>query len=306
MHVCEFLHVSITVADLQNIQAFCADGLGFEHGEEVLVDDPAWAQVLGLDAIARMRAARMRFGSQTVEFVAFDPPGRPYPEGRAANDPWFQHVAIVVEDIQATYPRLRSAAATSISIGGPQRLPPNTGGVSAYKFRDPEGHPLEFLSLPPGVGDARWHGGARADPLGWDHSAIAVGDAESSIAFYSELLGLRVGERTLNTGIEQDRLDGLDGVVVDVVGLAPAEVPTPHLELLHYRQPPGREAGDAVQANDIASTRQVYRVDDLDGLVGRLNTASTSFVSPGIVALQDGHRAAAIRDPDGHMIVLLQ
>ena len=306
MHVCEFLHVSITVADLRRIEAFCVDGLGFERGEQAVVDDPAWAQVLGLPANASMRATRMRLGSQTVEFVAFDPPGSLYPENRAGNDLWFQHFAIVVEDIRAAWSRLQSVAATGISTGGPQRLPPNTGSVSAYKFRDPEGHPLELLSLPPGVGDARWHGGAGTDPLGWDHSAIAVGGVARSIAFYSELLGFQVRGRSLNTGVEQDRLDGLNGVVVDVVGLAPAEVPTPHLELLHYQQPPRREAGDAVQANDIASTRQVYRVDDLDGLVGQLKAASTTFVSPGIVALRDGHRAAAIRDPDGHMVVLLQ
>jgi hypothetical protein len=91
-----------------------------------------------------------------------------------------------------------------------------------------------------------------------------------------------------------------------VVGLEPADVPTPHLELLHYRQPPGRVPSTDVQVTDIASTRQVHRVDDLDGLVGRLKVAGVPFVSPGIVTLGAGGRAASVRDPDGHMIVLTQ
>jgi hypothetical protein len=31
-----------------------------------------------------------------------------------------------------------------------------------------------------------------------------------------------------------------------------------------------------------------------------------AFVSPGVLTLKDGSKAAAIRDPDGHMIVLLE
>ena len=33
--------------------------------------------------------------------------------------------------------------------------------------------------------------------------------------------------------------------------------------------------------------------------------ASVPFVSPGIVTFQSGEKAAAVRDPDGHVIVLL-
>jgi catechol 2,3-dioxygenase-like lactoylglutathione lyase family enzyme len=56
----------------------------------------------------------------------------------------------------------------------------------------------------------------------------------------------------------------------------------------------------------VASTRQIHRVDDLDGLVGRLEAEGVTFVSPGVVILKHGGKAAAIRDPDGHMIVLME
>jgi catechol 2,3-dioxygenase-like lactoylglutathione lyase family enzyme len=306
MHVSELLRIGMTVSDLRRAEAFYRDGIGFVRENESVIDDPAWARLMGVDSAVTVRAVGMRLGAQEIELVAVDPPGRPYPDTRAANDRWFQHIAIVVRDIKGVSARLERLSSSPISTDGPQLLPANTGGVTAFKFRDRDGHPLELLSFPPGVGDAAWHRGEGSGPLGYDHSAIVVGDLERSLSFYTDLLGFRVGGRSLNTGVEQDHLDGLNDCLVDVVGLEPADVPTPHLELLHYRQPPGRAPSDDVQATDIASTRQVYRVNDLDGVVGRLKDAGTVFVSPGIVTLDAGGRAASVRDPDGHMIVLTQ
>jgi len=306
MHVAEFLRVSTTVTDLRRAEAFYRDGLGFEPGDETVIDDPAWARLMGLPSATVVRVLRMRLGAQAVELAVFDPPGRPYPEVRASNDPWFQHIALVVDDIAGVFDGLERLAVTPISVGGPQLLPVNTGGVSAFKFRDPDGHPLELLYFPPGVGDPVWHGRKDSKPLGYDHTAIAVADVERSIEFYTGLLGFRVAGRSLNTGVEQDRLDGLNTCEVDVVALAPAEVPTPHVELLHYRTPAGEGISFDVAANDIASTRQVHRVDDLNSLVDQMKESGATFVSPGVVTLRDGSQAAAISDPDGHMILLTQ
>ena len=306
MHVTEFLRVSITVSDLQRAERFFRDGFGFTTHEEKTLDDPAWAELMGVPPTTKGHAKRLRLGAQEIGLTAFDPPGRPYPEPRASNDRVFQHFAIVVEDIEAAWSNLQRLSPTPISTQGPVRLPDKTGGVSACKFRDPDGHPLEFLHLPPGVGDPVWQRGAGAQPLGFDHTAIVVEDVDRSISFYSGLLGMRLGGQSLNTGVEQEQMDGLPGCVVDVVGLKPVDVPTPYVELLCYRQPPGRTPTDDIATTDIASTRQVLAVDDLGGILNRLEVAGTRFVSPGIVTLGNGSRAASIRDPDGHMIVLVQ
>ena len=88
--------------------------------------------------------------------------------------------------------------------------------------------------------------------LGVDHTAIAVADLARSQAWY-EARGFREIGRSLNTGPEQDRLDGLDGVAVDIVALAPPGA-GPHLELLAYRTPSPAPA-QAVSDGDIAATR---------------------------------------------------
>ena len=304
MSVSALIGVSLTVADLGTAAAFFRDALGLPPGSETRVDDPARVRLLGLAPGTTIRTVDIAAGRQAITLSAFDLPGRPYPPAPASNDPWFEHVALVCGDIDVVHARIAAHQTGIITTGGPVRLPPNTGRVTAFKFRDPEGHPLELIAFPKGVGAPVWHALPGEGILGFDHTAIAVTDLDRSLAFYEGLLGFTVGGRSLNRGPEQDRLDGLQGCAVDVVALEPAEVAVPHVELLHYRTPAGRPASGPVKASDVASVRQIHRTDDLDALTGRLAAAGTDFVSDGIVTLADGRRAAAVRDPDGHMIVL--
>lgn len=305
MPVIQLLAVAITVADLDAEVAFFRDALGLEAGPVHALGEPVCTGLLGLPGGTRAQAVDVAVGSQTIELVAFDPPGAPYTAVRASNDQWFQHVALVSGDIALVHARLRSGGASAITAGGPVLLPPNTGSVTAFKFRDPEGHPLELIAFPDGVGAPVWHRSPGPGILGYDHTAIAVTDLEQSLAFYAGLLGFHLSGRTLNRGPEQDRLDGLAGCDVDVVALAPAAVPVPHVELLHYRTPPGRTA-PAVAPNDVASARQIHQVDDLDALIAGLRTAAVPFLSKGAVELDGGRRAAAVWDPDGHVVVLIE
>lgn len=304
MAVMQLLRVSITVADLTATAAFYRDWLGLDVGPEQSLGDPAWASLLGLEPGSAARAVDVTIGQHAIKLVQFDPPGQLYPAMRASNDQWFEHVALVAGDMNSVWERLEGGTPGEITIGAPVLLPPNTGGVTAFKFRDPEGHPLELISFPKGVGAPVWHQTPGSGILGYDHTAISVMDIDRSVAFYTGLLGFHIGGRSLNQGPEQDRLDELPACQVDVVALQPSEVATPHVELLHYRTPPGRTLTAPVKANDVASARQVHEVDDLDTLTKRLKDANVPFVSPGIVVLKAGGRAASVRDPDGHMIVL--
>jgi catechol 2,3-dioxygenase-like lactoylglutathione lyase family enzyme len=305
MAVTQLIRVDVSVADLVGTAAFYRDSLGLKVGPERTLADPAWSALLGLEQGTTARAADVAVGRQVLKLVAFDPPGRPYPSKPAANDQWLQHVALVCDDIARVWEKLGRGAPDAVTKRVPVRLPPNTGSVTAFKFRDPEGRPLELIFFPPGVGDPQWQGKAASGIVGYDHTAISVTDVNRSIAFYTRLLGFKIGARSLNTGVEQDRLDGLTDCEVDVVALEPASEVTPHVELLHYRRPPGRTLASEIRANDVASARQIHRVDDLDALVRRLDVEGVTFVSPGVVALKGGGKAAAIRDPDGHMIVLM-
>ena len=208
----------------------------------------------------------MTLGLSRVDLDVFDHPGRGYPAGGTACDLFFQHLALVTSDIEADWRRARVAGATPISRTGPVQLPKSAGGVIAIKFRDPEGHPLEFLQFPRGS-NADW---PSTGAMGIDHSAICVADVAASQRFYASH-GLCEEQRSLNHGPTQTALDGLDDVAVDVAPLKPAIQP-PHLELLSYRHPTG-VSGGGLFANDVAATRIVWRSGQ-EGL---------------------------LRDPDGHL-----
>jgi catechol 2,3-dioxygenase-like lactoylglutathione lyase family enzyme len=258
----------LVTAELGRLTTFYRDVLGgVADGPEQAIS-LAELRLLGLGG--RGRRQTMRLGAQAVAIEQFDPPGRPYPVGGDAACLWFQHLAVVVGDMALAYQRVRGASA--ISTDGPQTLPVSAGHVRAYKFRDPDGHPLELLAFPDDAGPPAWRSlsaGTAGIGAGIDHSAISVADVASSIAFY-EALGLRQGAQTLNHGPTQQCLDNLPDVSVTVTPMHAWEA-TPHLELLGYRTPRGA-AGPLLRANDVAATRIVWR----------------------------GREPALLRDPDGH------
>lgn len=286
-----------TVADLDRTEAFYRDGLGFVREAPPEPLPGSEQDVLGL-AGRDCRRLRLRLGAQRVTFLAVDPPGAPYPSGAVAADPLFQHLAISVRDMASAFARLGALAPTPVTRDGPQRLPPSSGDVSAYKFRDPDGHPLELIQFPGGPPARRW---AQAPGLflGIDHSAITITDLDDTMDFLTTALGLTVRERGLNRGLEQGRLDGLDHPVVDVVALTPPE-PEPHVELLHYRQPPGRAGARGVGPADRASTRFVFSADDPPSLAEALSRRG--FPAR---ASADG-RACYGKGPDGHGLLFLR
>ncbi|MHB8284026.1 MAG: VOC family protein [Caulobacteraceae bacterium] len=292
--------ISLIVADLDAAAQFYVKSFGIARLDEQVRQGSDHAQLLGLPGLSE-RALTLRLGLEEIELVACTPAGRAYPSERTSADAWFQHFAIAVSDMARVYDGLVSAGQMAvITKGGPQLLPPNTGAVTAYKFRDPEGHPLELSQFPSGVGSPRWQGRGSVC-LGVDHSAISVADLERSEAFYAGLLGLDANFRTTNHGPEQDRLDGLHSEGVGIVALQPSDPDSPHIELLHY---PAQMLGPTPAVNDIAATRLTLQVGDLDAVAARLQAAGVAFVSPGVVTLGSGERAAALRDPDDHLLIL--
>lgn len=297
------LRVSRNVADLASATAFYREALGFRTVEESNHTRPAWAQLPDAAGIS-MQTIRLHLGRQEIELTAFESPGAPYPSGSLANDLWFQHLAIVVNNMHAAYSRLQVHAAMPISTHGPQHLPAAAGGVTAFKFRDPDGHPLELIQFPPGTGAALWHQQYTDSCIGLDHTAISVADTGRSTGFYCGLLGLREISRQVNSGPEQQLLDALPDVAVEVVALQPVTA-TPHLELLGYLTPRGR-AATARELLDIAANRLVLKVQNLPALIEALQASNASILAAGPVTSADGTYAALVRDPDNHLLVLIE
>lgn len=303
--------VGITVRDLDAEVRFFTEVLDFElEGvrEHAGAEHEALEGVFGL----RQRVARLRLGSEAVELTEWlAPQGRPYPEGSRSNDRWFQHVALVVSDMDRAYARLRAHRVAHAS-SGPQRLPdwnPNAGGIEAFYFKDPEGHVLEAIRFPEGKGDPRWRERAAAGGdalfLGIDHTAVVVRDTEESLAFWRDALGLRVAGESENWGTEQEHLNNVFGARLRITGLRAAE--GPGVELLEYLSPgDGRAYPADARACDLVHWEIRLATDDLEGLREGLAARSVRFVSSRIVSADGGERRFLVRDPDGHAAELLE
>lgn len=299
--------ISLTVANLDRTERFYRDILGFEALGRQHSDDPRLARLLGVESAA-VDILAMRLGNEQVEFVQYRHKGRAYPRDSRSPDLWFQHFAIIVSDMDRAYARVRRAGVAAISSGGPQTLPPQNGRVRAFKFRDPDGHPLELLYFPPGEGRPVWHTAASGRLfLGIDHSAIGISDTAVSRSFYGSLLGMSAVYEIVNRGPAQEHLDGTFNAVVRITGMRPVSSDGPGIEFLDYRTPPtGRHAPVDAASDDIAHVHLVLVVDDLARTLEQLEAAAIRLVSPGLVELAGGRRALMIRDPDGHTLLLTE
>jgi catechol 2,3-dioxygenase-like lactoylglutathione lyase family enzyme len=245
--------------DAEAMAGFYVAALGFELGA---TEPIAAAELALLGLTGTGTRTTLALAMQVVQIDQFDPPGRAYPLPGASDDRCFQHCALITHAMPDAWARVLAAGACPISPDGPVQLPTENGSVTAVKFRDPEGHPLELVAFPePEAGAHR---------LAIDHSAIVVRDVAASLAFY-EQCGLVLGDRTLNYGPAQAALDGLPEPRVDVVPLNPPGGGA-HLELLVYADPAPRPQHDW-QVRDVAATRLVWQAAE----------------------------PALITDPDGHL-----
>lgn len=299
--------IGLTVSDMDRSMAFYAGVLAFEVVSDVEVAGPAYEQLTGVFGL-RARVVTMQLGAEHIELTEYlTPRGRAAPADSRSNDAWFQHVAIITNDIEQAYLWLRRHKVQHVSTG-PQRLPdwnPKAGGIVAFYFRDPDGHPLEILQFPSGKGDARWHRPSDRIFLGIDHTAIVVTDTDRSLRFYRDTLGLRVAGESENWGPEQERLNQVFGARLRITTLR-ADT-GPGVELLEYLSPrTGRPAPRDAAANDLVHWHTTVVPGDPAVTASRLRAGRADFVSPDVVSLSD--RALGFsegflaRDPDGHAL----
>src|ERR1051325_11065275 len=278
----EVAGVSITVADLDREIRFFKDVLAFEAAK----------------GTTSIRSAELHLGAERIELIQPAQPGRPIPLDSRSFDLWFQHIAIVVSDMDKAYAQLRRHNVKQVSTG-PQTLPDwnkDAGGIKAFYFRDPEDHVLEIIWFPPGKGDPKWQQPTGRLFLGIDHTAIVVSDTERSLTFYRDMLGMKVAGGAENYGTEQEHLNQVFGARLRITALRAER--GPGIEFLEYITPPGGRAlpGDA-KANDLIFWQTWLNVDDLNLLERRLHSSGARFVSRGKDTAQ-----LIVRDPNGHAL----
>jgi catechol 2,3-dioxygenase-like lactoylglutathione lyase family enzyme len=299
----------MTVSDVDRAVSFYSRVLHFERVSDTEVAGETYEHLEGVLGL-RMRVVRMRLGDEFIRLTEYlAPKGRPIPTDARSNDRSFQHIAIIVSDMDRAYAWLRQNKVEHVS-SGPQRLPDwnkNAAGIRAFYFKDPDGHPLEVLEFPADKGMERWHRKSNDLFLGIDHTAIVVEDTDSSLKFYHDLLGLRVAAESENYGSEQEHLNNVFGAHLRITSLRAQS--GPGVELLEYLAPrTGQPFPSDERANDIVDRQTEVVTSEAQAAARKLIAAHTKFVSSEVVTESDGQlgfrTAFLVRDPDGHPILI--
>jgi catechol 2,3-dioxygenase-like lactoylglutathione lyase family enzyme len=303
--------VGFTVSDMDRSVEFYTGVLDFTKVSDIEVLGPAYEQLHGVFG-ARLRVVRLRLGDEYLQLTEYlVPKGCPIPLDSRSNDRWFQHVAIIVSDMDRAYARLRRFKVQHASTA-PQLLPatiPAAAGIRAFYFKDPDGHPLEVLQFPPDKGDPKWHRHGDRLFLGIDHTAIVVRSTRASLVFYGEVLGFRVAGESINFGTEQEHLNNVQGARLRITGLRASR--GPGIEFLEYLAPTdGRSYPPDARPNDLVHWQTTVLVPDAAAALATVRRGKFRLLSPGPVELPDTalgfKEGILVRDPDGHVVQLAE
>jgi catechol 2,3-dioxygenase-like lactoylglutathione lyase family enzyme len=303
--------VGMTVSDMDRAVDFFSRVLSFEKISDVEVAGSEYEQLQGVFG-ARLRVVRLKLGDEVIELTEYlAPQGRPIPVDSRSNDRWFQHIAVVVSDMDTAYRRLRAHKVKHASTG-PQTIPASNqaaAGIRAFYFKDPDGHNLEIIYFPRGKGDPRWQNNNGKLFLGIDHTAIVVSDTARSLKFYRNLLGLKLAGESLNHGTEQEHLNNVSGARLRISGLSARS--GPGIEFLEYLTPKdGRAAPADTRANDLWHWQTTLATGNAAMAERKIRGARGRLVSPKVVEIPDRALGFAkgflARDPDGHGLQLIE
>jgi catechol 2,3-dioxygenase-like lactoylglutathione lyase family enzyme len=302
--------IGLTVANLDYEIEFYTRVLSFERISLTTNALGTSDVLLGLSG-TRLRTADLKLGDEHILLTEhLTNKGRPIPPDSRSFDHWFQHIAIVVKDMDRAYQVLRSQNVKHVSTS-PQTLPPwnkEAGGIKAFYFRDPEDHVLELIWFPAGKGDSKWQKPATASGglfLGIDHTAIVVSDTQRSLAFYRDLLGLRVAGTAENYGTEQEHLNQVFGARLRITALRADQ--GPGIEFLEYIAPPGgRVLPPDAKPKDLLFWETHLAAEASSHVLSRVREDQTRVVSRNLTSTSPFAQELIVRDPDGHAVHLLQ
>jgi catechol 2,3-dioxygenase-like lactoylglutathione lyase family enzyme len=137
-----------------------------------------------------------------------------------------------------------------------------------------------------------------------DHVSVVVDDLAAATAFFS-VLGLTVEGEMPVEGPWVDRVNGLEGVQVDIVMM---QTPDGHgrLELTKFRNPKLVEIEPAIAPPNALGLRSVmFTVDSVDDTIARMRAHGAELVGE-LAQYKDLYRLCYMRGPAGIIISLAE
>ena len=300
--------VGMTVKEMDRSLKFYTEVLGFKKISDTEYRGEQLEKLKGLFGL-HTRVARLQLGDEFIELTDYlTTGGRSIPEDSKSNDLVFQHIAIVVSNMEKAYQQVKKYKVEFVSTA-PQTLPksiPGAEGIKAFYFHDPDNHNLELIFFPRGKGQDKWQRSSGKLFLGIDHTAIGVSNTDNSHRFYKDILGIERKGDSWNKGIEQEHLNNVEGASLHITGYRATQ--GPGIEFLQYITPgPGKPYPDNSRPDDIWHWQTTLVVNDAEVLYDKFKNDNSTFVSKELVHqyINGVHtKSFILRDPDGHAMLI--
>ena len=137
-----------------------------------------------------------------------------------------------------------------------------------------------------------------------DHVSVVVDDLPAAIAFFT-VLGMTVEGQAPIEGTWVDRINGIDGIQVDIVMM---RTPDGHgrLELTKFRNPPLVPLEPAIAPPNALGLRSVmFTVESVDDTVAKLLASGGELIGE-VVQYENLYRLCYMRGPAGIIVSLAE
>ncbi len=299
--------ICITVKDLNRSIEFYTKVLPFQLTGTEEFYGTEYETLLGKFGI-RFKVAHLKLGNEQIDLIDYlTSGGRSVPETQKSNDLNFQHIAIVVSDMEKAFAQLQKNHVEFVSTA-PQTLPLSNkaaAGIMAFYFHDNDNHNLELIYFPKGKGNPKWQQTNGKVFLGIDHTAIGISNTTTSSSFWIQTVGFEKKGESHNVGTEQAHLNNVKDAELHITGTSAGK--GPGVEFLEYVKPGAGEPYPAnTQCDDLWNWITMVQCDDAEALFKKLKESNAgTMVSDEVVTIQN-KKQFIIRDTDGHAVWFIQ
>lgn len=143
-----------------------------------------------------------------------------------------------------------------------------------------------------------------------DHVNLVVDDLEGMVAFYRDVLGMRISKTATISGDWIEKVVGIPNAIGNVVYLEMSN--GPRVELIEYVTPKGDRPAGLGKPNTLGLRHLAFRVTEIEVLTERLRVAGvTVFSDPQTVPDAQVTYSGGVRktlvyfhDPEGNLLEL--
>jgi len=141
--------------------------------------------------------------------------------------------------------------------------------------------------------------------LNTNHTGMTVLDIDRTIAFFRDVLGFPVTEKTSHSCPLTEQITGVEGAAMDI---AFVDLPGHKIELLQYHSPDDRKVSD-LRACDAGFMHLALEVDDVDACLAAIRAGGFEALNPPAspsAGPRKGGKVVYTRNLDGIVLELQQ